>query len=662
MKNLYLSVLLITLSASAYSQLNNGGFHANFGIDADTRAGYTKYGPPAPSPSGDDWFSPSGNSGKGVIDTSNAAYFKSKLQSNKNICFVKNMSTPLFSQVNNKLWLDAIYIRDYTAASGKDSTAFLGSNKNGDNPLTWDGGASSVASKCDIIDAYSHFRRNGVNITDSLWLFAGLSTYGTNGTRYADIELYKKEISFNPATGNFNSAGLSNGHTEWLFDPFGNIIQTGDLIIALSFQGGGAPIIDVRIWVNRLTYLTVNPNLFKFGNNFDGGAVWGYANIVANNGSTAFGSGICNSSNSATNDTTYSTPWGSMNTSGAWSANYQSLQFVEVGLNFTRMGIDPMLYGNMNLACDRIFHSIFYKSRSSTSFTSNMQDFAGPLNFSQPGLGAINARTDTLKCNHPMGTLVVSNPTTVGHYNWTTLNGNIVSSNSDSSVINVNKTGIYTLAASMTAGCPAISTQNLYVPVDSLPPVASADITMTPAGDLQLVGGDPLLSNVLTPMGPSQGLSWNWTGPNGFTSTLQNPLINLDWAWGSYYLTVTELRNGCTAMASLDVSFKAPIKDPGGIAAKNAAGYNDVAGKLSGQTYLWRNTSTDKLYLVTEQKENISASIAIYNTNGQLLNMKKLQFVKGENNIELPLQSSNQVRIVSVYTGNRLLFVRKVLF
>src|SRR5688500_12540687 len=84
-------VSLVSLSASA--QLNLTGFHGNFGIDADTRAQATKYGT-APSPNnGDDWFS---SITRGVIDTSNASFYKSQLQSNRNISFIKSMSAPLF--------------------------------------------------------------------------------------------------------------------------------------------------------------------------------------------------------------------------------------------------------------------------------------------------------------------------------------------------------------------------------------------------------------------------------------------------------------------------------------------------------------------------------------------------------------------------------------
>jgi hypothetical protein len=180
----------ITLACTqATAQLNLTGFHANFGVDADTRAGSIKFGAKANAGTSDDWFSFSSQT-RGVIDTTSAAYYKTQLQNHKNISFLKSMSTPLFANIDGRLWLDGIYVRDFTSINAKDSTAFGTAAKNGTNPMTWDGRPSNVPKKTDIVDAYAHFRRNG-GIKDSLWLFTGVSTVGTDGDRYFDIELFK---------------------------------------------------------------------------------------------------------------------------------------------------------------------------------------------------------------------------------------------------------------------------------------------------------------------------------------------------------------------------------------------------------------------------------------------------------------------------------------
>ena len=683
MKPFYLLGILLFLSVSVYSQINTGGFHANFGVDADTKSSYKKYGPAPSSSSGDDWYALTGATGKGVIDTFNASYYKSKLQNNNNISFSQRMSQPLYSNVNGKLWLDAVYLRDFVSGPGKDSTAFS-YGKNGVSPSQWDGAEKVVNKDYDIVDAFAHFRRDGATGHDSLWFFTGMSTIGNATGRSMDVELYNKSLTYNSTTKKFTTAGTASGHTLWLFDLAGNVIQTGDLLITIVYAAGQKPTVEIYLWVTKLAANTVNPALFNFGNGFlsaNALALFGYAKIIPNSSTTMVGSGIMNSSSTTSADTTYSSPWGTLKVNGTWSQNYETKQFVELGLNLTKVGIDPASYSAVaSQACSRLYQSVIFKSGNSNSGSSGngdggeegnydgnhenddgggngsngssgLIDFAGPIDLSVPGLN-YTIRTDTLRCNHPTGSLVVNSSSPVGYYSWSTTDGIIIGSNADSTIINVEKHGTYKMISSMAIGCPAYQTHNLVVLSDSTSPVATAGIGITPAGDVQLLGGDAILSNILTPFGGSQGLSWQWTGPNSFTSTQQNPLINIDWAWGAYYLTVTELRNGCKAMASLDCSFRA-----------NMGAMGDKDGPtVPGKTYLWNNTNAHKLYLVSDQQKNVSGSIAVYNANGQLVVQKNIPFAIGRNNIELPVQPANQVRIVSLYIGKQLIFVRKVLY
>src|SRR3954466_13797561 len=73
-------VSLIFFCSNSFAQLTAGGVNSNFGIDADTRSGYKKYGPATSAAAADDWFASPGLGGIGVIDTSNAAYYRSQLQ------------------------------------------------------------------------------------------------------------------------------------------------------------------------------------------------------------------------------------------------------------------------------------------------------------------------------------------------------------------------------------------------------------------------------------------------------------------------------------------------------------------------------------------------------------------------------------------------------
>jgi hypothetical protein len=91
--------------------------------------------------------------------------------------------------------------------------------------------------------------------------------------------------------------------------------------------------------------------------------------------------------------------------------------------------------------------------------------------------------------------------------------------------------------------------------------------------------------------------SWAWTGPNSFTSTLQNPTVN---AGGQYVVTAT-LASGCTVTATTTVTENktAPnITATGGTLACLSGVTLNVNSSTSGATYSWLGpngfTSTSK--------------------------------------------------------------------
>ncbi len=645
MKNFYSAILLLVVLSPFLSnaQLTNGGTNAYFGIDGDTRNNYVKYGTASGNIASDDWFS-SSSLVYSVIDTSNAATYLSLLQAGANLGFNKRMSVPLFSKINGRLWLDAVYGRDYVATSPLfDSTIFTIAAKNGDNPVNWFGGSGNIPDKTDLLDVYAHVRREGLNIHDSLWLLTGVSTVGTSGSRYFDIELYKKDFSYNKPGGTFSTAGTEAGHTAWLFDASGNVTQTGDMIIAVNFTPGSAPVVDLRIWVSATTYSTVTPTYFNFGPNFDGATpAYGYASILSKSGGTNFGSGISNFSATPAQDTTYSTPWGTEQTTKNWGTQYQSLQLVEIGLNLTRIGLDPALYTANGLnPCVSMFSDIFFKSRSSNSFVSNMQDFVEPLTFLREPVMDFSLTPDTLRCNRLTGDIQITNNSTAGIYSWATTNGNIISANSDSSNINLNKAGTYIVSASPALGCPATRMDTVVIPLDTFPPVASIAAGVgSNFSYLQLYGGDVNASNYITPFGGSQGLLWDWNGPNSFTSNIQNPLT--DTAWGPYQLIVTEKRNGCkdTAVMTLDyfqfvVLFGATLKLDGTI-------------KADGVELKWLdgnqpNTDFYEIERATSSQDFVSIGKSVNSSGKSIISMSPFYFTDVH-----PIMGNNYYRIKSV--------------
>lgn len=240
-----------------------------------------------------------------------------------NLSFTKRMSVPPYAVIPYgmtadgkplaRFWVDAIYFRDHAKT---DKSAFVTDAKNGQNPNNWLGGPSQVSDKTDIVDAYTHVRTSGLNpFADSVWFFAGVSTQGVSGARYYDIEVYREPISFDSTTGAFTSLGTDFGHSAWTFDATGKVTATGDIIISVTYNNQGAPEIDFRIWAGKTTFDNIKPTNFKFTNKFYGaGDGYGYAEIIAPSGSTQWGTGLGNYSTTPANDTTYATPWGTINT------------------------------------------------------------------------------------------------------------------------------------------------------------------------------------------------------------------------------------------------------------------------------------------------------------------------------------------------------------
>jgi len=669
MKQTY-TLFLFALSCfpfGAIGQLNNGGKYANFGVDADTRSNYMKYGLVTGAVASDDWFAPS-LTGNNVIDTSNAASYLSILQAGSNFSFNKRMSVPLYSKIGGKLWLDAVYGRDFSAAASlKDSTTFTIASKNGDNPSAWMGGISSFPDKNDLIDVYAHMRRDGTTVYDSLWLFTGVSTYGVNGSRYFDIELYKNSFSYSSTTGKFTTAGTSAGHTEWLFDAIGNVTQTGDMILAVTNTPGSPPVVDVRIWVSQSTWSTVSPADFSFTAAFDGATPsYGYASIVSNAGTTAFGAGISNYSATAAQDTTYATPWGSTNSTTGWNAQYQTQQLIEIGLNLTRIGLDPALYSTLGSdPCASLFSNIFFKSRSSASFVSNMQDFMVPLTFVMPPVMDYTVKPDTLRCNRTVGTIKITNKTTVGNYTWQTLSGgNISGSNSDSSQLSITKPGTYIVSASPAIGCGVTRKDTVVIPIDTFRPKASIAVSlMGNFSYLQLWGGNTSASNYSTPFGGSQGLTWAWSGPNSFSSTIQNPrTVDTTNAWGKYQLIVTENRNGCKDTAVKTISVTDFIVLSLGDTTVKPVGAQP--SRVSGLqiTGLARSGAGD-IRLIANADADYAAAVVTYTIAGQALQQKNVQFMKGVSTVEIPAVNAQpgSIQVIAVMVKGQVVYVQKVM-
>jgi len=133
---------------------------------------------------------------------------------------------------------------------------------------------------------------------------------------------------------------------------------------------------------------------------------------------------------------------------------------------------------------------------------------------------------------------LLGSPDGMATYAWTGPNG-FTSTTQNPSILAT--AGTYTLNVNDNNGCSASNTT--YVTAYTLPvTTASSNSPVCMGASLNLLGG------------PAGLTSYSWTGPNGFTSTTQNPSIiavTAD-AAGTYTLTVTD-SHGCSASATTNV-------------------------------------------------------------------------------------------------------------
>lgn len=451
-----LPALLLFFVIKANAQITTPITRANFGVDADLTANFfngSAFG------GNDDWF---GNglpgSGVQVIDSTGAAALRNLYVSNpatRGATFVRHMNFPVFSQVNNRILYDALFVRDHF---GTDSTAFNSSNKNAQNPAEWSPGITPVPDKNDIKDVFVHLRRNGPRLADSLWFFGGISLEGTTGNRYFDFELYQTDMYYDAVTGKFLNYGVDSGHTAWQFDASGNVTRVGDIIFTAEFSSSSLTLLEARIWVNRTVYTTTTPANFIWGTQFDGNTMtsaFGYANILPKS-SGSFYSGLQCANGS------WAGPFANINTTGVFTT-YTDRQFMEISVNLTKIGLDPYTLIGFGDGCKLPFKKVFAKTRSSTSFTSELKDFIGPYSFGQPPPTDASANF-TLFCNSMQSsTLTVTNPIATSIYRWTTTNGHIVTSPATGTSVVVDSAGMYVVSQTLFSGCAPYSTDTIRI-------------------------------------------------------------------------------------------------------------------------------------------------------------------------------------------------------
>ena len=166
--------------------------------------------------------------------------------------------------------------------------------------------------------------------------------------------------------------------------------------------------------------------------------------------------------------------------------------------------------------------------------------------------------------------------------------------------------GLYNVTVQNSDGCLSLTT----VSVDAIGNIV----------DAQATANTPCAGQSITLFGNSSstGVTYSWTGPNGFTSNEQNPVIpnaSSEIA-GSYYLTVTQASTNCSKSVPVTVQVNTPsvtlayLSDTavcvGGDITLNAALSSEPTGSV---TYLW---TSEAGYSSTQQNNTIHNAQALH--------------------------------------------------
>lgn len=607
------------------AQITTAQNKASFGVDAEVRASYLGNFLQSAAAS-HDWFAnTTSTANRFMIDTSGAGDIVARYAVDPNfrrLPFFRTMKYAPFYVLDNRMLIDAVYIRDY---HGIDSTAFAISNKNGDSPADWNGDVSNIPDKNDLLDVMVHVRRAGPNptISDSLWFIGGISLDATSGNRYFDFELYQTDIFYNRATKKFTGYGPDFGHTTWLFDPVtGAVTKPGDVIFSANFGGSGLQDLVARIWVNKASLLINSPN-FDWTGDFDGAtasSTYGYAGIKPKS-SAYFYSGLQNAA------ATWAGPFQLVRADNSVQTTYSTTQFLEFSVNMGTLGLDPIsLLGGTGDPCGMPFRRILVKTRSSSSFTAELKDFIGPFDFFDFQSADAAADMSMICGNNAISTISVVNPLPTSIYTWVTPNGHIVGDTSGFQ-ITVDTPGTYIVRQQLLSGCNQYAADTVVITTDP-------NCTVLPANRITLKG--TLAAN-------QANLQFD-VSSNEYVSyyVLERSTDK------QHFSTIKTLNNNgltgsATYSATDDLSFvKGPqvyyrvklVRTDGSIQYSTILTQNRALGNVDG-FMITPNPVTTQTQLIIPSEKNQEGVIKIFNTVGALLESRRVSLAIGNNIVSL---------------------------
>jgi hypothetical protein len=219
---------------------------------------------------------------------------------------------------------------------------------------------------------------------------------------------------------------------------------------------------------------------------------------------------------------------------------------------------------------------------------------------------AVNAGPDrVLTCKEQTVTLLAKS-NGVNSFTWYSPDGgNIVSPDFLASV-DVDKPGTYIIKATeLKSGC--FVTDTVVVTLDTEAPniTAQGGTLSSETGTVQLMGSST-----------TEGVTYSWTGPEGFTSAEQNPVVSVA---GDYTLTVTDLEDGCAATLTVEVQPQAVMQTS---AISQATVFpNPIEGK--GTVAFKLNTTGNYVVELYDLKGNLIRELKAGHANaGELVNVE----------------------------------------
>ena len=188
-------------------------------------------------------------------------------------------------------------------------------------------------------------------------------------------------------------------------------------------------------------------------------------------------------------------------------------------------------------------------------------------------------------------------------YNWTGPN-NFSSSNQNPTISNAGSinAGTYFVTATIN-GCTSTAA-SINAVVNMLPPapIVSTNSPLCTGSSINLMAGT------------MAGATYSWTGPNGFTSSLQNPTITNAGINASGSYTVTATVNGCTGPAGTASVTVNPIPPAPSVSSNGplcaGATLNLTASTIAGASYSWSGPNGFTSSLQNPVINNVTAANA----------------------------------------------------